>query len=489
MGKRQTSSTNALNSKAYGRTVSRILIASTEILPTLACPTVGGSQRTHALGEALRERGHDVVYSVPLEQLQGKNDVPQELLDTAHSEVDLGEIVKRVAPDVLLFAAPYLARFVQDSKVPTVMDLAANVELETAFASGENLADVLMGRLDQYRRGDLFILGSPRQLYWYSGFLMLSGIHVENDCFTVIPICCSPQQPPIPDRDELRFLCAGMFYPWQDPFKSLGDVLSTLEARGTGELHIFTGREHPGWKSISSQLIDPRAKLKESDRLSIRGVLPFGQAIDEWGKYSCAVDVMKPNLERLLANPMRTTTYLWLGIPVIISDFYWISDLVKKYDAGWLVNHNDEGAVKRIVDSIIDDPSILDQRAINAKRLVAEELTWDKHVDGLDEFCRAPRKLLKSANLVSIVAGELTRMYADHLAIAKEIGRVQGELEFWREKADGIEKELEDRDTEVAHLRKRIDDILNSRTWRTTQFLKHKLLRIAKDKPTDRRES
>ena len=78
--------------------------------------------------------GHDVVYSVPLEQLQGKNDVPQELLDTAHSEVDLEKIVERVSPDVLLFATPYLARFMQDIQVPAVMDLAANVELETAFA-------------------------------------------------------------------------------------------------------------------------------------------------------------------------------------------------------------------------------------------------------------------------------------------------------------------------------------------------------------------
>jgi len=469
--------------------MSKVLVVTTELLPTLPYPTVGGSQRTYALGEPLRQRGHDVVYSVPLEQLQGKDGVPQELLDVAHSEVDIEKIVERVSPDVLLFVAPYLARFVQNTQVPTVMDLAANVELEAAFASQENLADILMGRLDQYRKGDFFILGSPRQLYWYSAFLMLSGIHVENDYFAVIPICCSPEERRIPDRPGLRFLCAGMFYPWQDPFESLQDVLSTLEARQTGELHIFTGREHPGWKSISSQLKDPHVKLEESDRLSIKDVLPFSQAIDEWANYSCAVDVMKPNLERFLANPMRTTTYLWLGIPVIISDFYWISDTVRKYDAGWLVNHNDKGAVKRIVNSIIDDPSILDQRAINARRLVAEELTWDKHIDALDEFCRAPRKLPKSANLVSTVAGEIARMYAENLAIAKEIGRVQAEVDRCRDEANRIGKELEGRDSEVAYLKGRIDDILNSRTWRTVQFVKHKLLRIRKDKPKDQKEA
>ena len=460
--------------------MSKVLVATTELLPTLPYPTVGGSQRTFSLGEPLRRRGHDVVYSVPLEQLQGRADVPQELLDFAHSEVNIQEIVERVSPDVLLFTAPYLARFVQDIQIPVVMDLAANVGLETAFAPTENLSDVLMGRLDQYRKGDFFILGNPRQLYWYSAFLMLSGIHVENNCFAVIPICCSPEQRPIPDRAELRFLCAGMFYPWQDPFESLEDVLTTLETRNAGELHIYTGRQHPGWKSISSQLIDPLTRLKESDRLSIKDVLPFSQAIDEWASYSCAVDVMKPNLERYLANPMRTTTYLWLGIPVIISDFYWISDLIREYDAGWLVNHNDKGAVKRIVNSIIDDPSILALRAINARKLAADELTWDKHIDGLDEFCRAPRKLAKSGSLVSVVAGELTRMYAEQLAIGKAIGRAEVELEFWREKTARTEKEL-------AYLRGHIDDILNSRTWRTAQFVKHKLLRIRRDEPKDQK--
>ena len=43
----------------------RILIVTTEALPTSAGPSAGGGIRAHSLGEALREAGHEVIYSLP----------------------------------------------------------------------------------------------------------------------------------------------------------------------------------------------------------------------------------------------------------------------------------------------------------------------------------------------------------------------------------------------------------------------------------------
>ncbi len=468
--------------------MSKVLIVTTELIPSLPFPTVGGGQRAYSLGEGLKSKGHEVAYSLPREHLAGKEGAPEQLLELAHDLTDINDVVAKACPDVVLFTTSYLMRFFSGSSLPVVLDLAANIELEAMFTPGSNLADVLMGRLDQYTKADFFILGSPRQVPWYSPFWMLAGLRPEQEPYTIVPICCSPKLPPIPDRREISFISAGMFYPWQDPFDALQEVLSALDARQAGELAIFTGK-HPTWTDIHSRLIDPKSRLGDSQRLKIRGLLPFSEIASEWGMYSCAIDVMKPNLERRLANPMRTTTYLWLGIPVIISDFYGVSELVREYDAGWLVDPLEKGAVRRITLDILDNPDILRERAANAQRLVAEELMWDKHINALDEFCRAPRKLPKSANLVSIVAGELTRMYADHLTIAKEIGHIEGELEHCRDEANAIAKELEARGSEVAYLRGRIDDILNSRTWRTAQFVKHKLLRIRKDKPKDQKEA
>jgi len=468
--------------------MSKVLIVTTELIPSLPFPTVGGGQRAHSLGEGLKSKGHEVAYSLPREHLAGKEGAPELLLELAHDLTDIDDVVARACPDVVLFTTSYLMRFFSGSSQPVVLDLAANIELEAMFTPGSNLSDVLIGRLDQYAKADFFILGSPRQIPWYWPFWMLAGLSIEREPYTIVPICCSPKLPPIPDRQEISFISAGMFYPWQDPFDALREVLSALDVEQVGELAIFTG-EHPTWTDIHSRLIDPKSRLGDSERLKIRGLLPFSEIASEWGKCSCAIDVMKPNLERRLANPMRTTTYLWLGIPVIISDFYWVSELVREYDAGWLVDPLAEGAVRRITLDILRNPDILRERAANAQRLVAENLTWDRCVEGLDRFCKSPEKLAKSRTLIASVAGEIARSYAENLAVVKDIGRLEAELKFCWERVDRTEKELADRDQEVADLRGRIDDILNSRTWRTVQFVKHKLLRIKKDKPKDQKEA
>ncbi|HUT03513.1 MAG TPA: glycosyltransferase family 4 protein [bacterium] len=468
--------------------MAKVLIATTELIPSLPYPAVGGGQRAFSLGEGLRSRGHEVIYSLPMEHLRNKEGIPPDILQLAHSMTDIDAIVGQASPDVVIFTTAYLMRFYSACSVPAVLDLAANIELEATFTPGANPADVLMGRLDQYSKADLFILGSPRQIPWFSAFWMLAGLDLKEELYTVVPICCSPDLPPIPERRELSFISAGMFYPWQNPFDALQEVLSVLDDARSGELVIYTGK-HPTWAEIHSSLIDPRSRLGESEMLDVRGLLPFDKVVSEWGKCACAVDVMKPNLERRLANPMRTTTYLWLGIPVIISDFYWISELVKSYDAGWLVDPLEKGAVKKAVQEILRDPDVLRQRAANAQRLVAENLTWDRCVEGLDAFCRSPRKLRKSTSLVATVASEVARMSAEQVAAAKELGRVQEKLEVLREKADRAAEELKERNSEVKYLRGRIEAILNSRTWRTVQFVKHKLLRIKQRESRGQRES
>ena len=466
----------------------KVLIVTTELIPSLPYPSAGGGQRAHSLGEGLKSKGHEVAYSLPKEHLAGKEGAPEQLLELAHDLTDIDDVVARASPDVVLFTTSYLMRFFSGSSLPVVLDLAANIELEAMFTPGSNLDDVLMGRLDQYTKADFFILGSPRQVTWYTPFWMLAGLKLEQEPYTIVPICCSPKLPPIPARQEISFISAGMFYPWQDPFDALQEVLSALDVEQAGELAIFTGK-HPTWTDIHSRLIDPKSRLGDSQRLKIRGLLAFDEIVHEWGKYSCAIDVMKPNLERKLANPMRTTTYLWLGIPVIISDFYWVSELVREYEAGWLVDPSEEGAVHRITLDVLRNPGVLRERSANAQRLVAENLTWDRCVEGLDRFCKSPKKLAKSRTLIASVAGEIARLHAENLAIVKDIGRVEVELKFCLERVDRTEKELADRDQEVAYLRGRIDGILNSRTWRTTQFVKHKLLRVKKDKPKGRKEA
>jgi len=48
-----------------------------------------------------------------------------------------------------------------------------------------------------------------------------------------------------------------------------------------------------------------------------------------------------------------------------------------------------------VITQILDAPELAAKRGRNAQRLIQECLTWDKTIDPLDTFCRAPVKRQK----------------------------------------------------------------------------------------------
>ena len=80
-------------------------------------------------------------------------------------------------------------------------------------------------------------------------------------------------------------------------------------------------------------------------------------------------------------------------------------------------------------------------------------------------------------------------MSAEQVAAAKELGRMEVELRVLREEAERAHKELKERNAEVSHLKQRLGAVMNSRTWRTAHFVKHKLLRIRQRGSRGQKES
>ena len=90
-----------------------------------------------------------------------------------------------------------------------------------------------------------------------------------------------------------------------------------------------------------------------------------------------AIDVMRRNPERELAFTTRTVEYLWCGLPVIYHDYAELSDYIREYEAGWIVNPEDRDAIVSVINDIFDHPEQIIERSKNAERLVREQLTWD----------------------------------------------------------------------------------------------------------------
>jgi hypothetical protein len=145
-----------------------------------------------------------------------------------------------------------------------------------------------------------------------------------------------------------------------------------------------------------------------------------------------AVDVMQRNSERELAFTTRTVEYLWCGVPVLYHDYAELSDYIREYEAGWLVNPEDADAVRHTLRHIFDHPEEVAARSRNAQRLVRERLTWDNTITPLDSFVRLPRMRWHPPRAQSAVAhGMDEARYL--LGVAWNLLRQKGPATLWRE--------------------------------------------------------
>ena len=109
-------------------------------------------------------------------------------------------------------------------------------------------------------------------------------------------------------------------------------------------------------------------------------MLPYEQFTSLMSGADVAFDLMDWNLERQLAVTIRTTTYLWAGLPVIYNDYADLGRLIHQYDAGWLVKPGDNEALETVLNIIYNDPQTVAKKAKNAQLLARNEFSWDRAV-------------------------------------------------------------------------------------------------------------
>jgi hypothetical protein len=138
-------------------------------------------------------------------------------------------------------------------------------------------------------------------------------------------------------------------------------------------------------------------QLATMPSVQMSGLLPHDALVERYTRAHVAVDVMQPNAERQLAVPSRTVHYMWCGLPVIHAAFSEVAAVIREYEAGWVVRHDDPDGLRAVVTSILADPAEAQRRGENAARLARERFTWDVTVDALDRFVRDPD--LRSARM------------------------------------------------------------------------------------------
>src|SRR5919202_5476820 len=390
--------------------MTRVLVLASEVVPLSGLPTNGGGLRGWTLARGRECAGFDVTLLFPRHALDDLGTrVAPEAREAAllHTFVwdEVGGAVARQAPDVVVCCSWLLAARLGPCPVPLAVDVAGPVLRDFLYQAPEKGVALAPRKPIGLGHADFVTCAGKRQRAYFYPWLLLAGFDPDALATRVatVPISTAPPratgmggQRAARDggADEgPRIIFAGTVLPWQDPVGPLATLLDTLERRGRGRLDVYAV-EHPIHSQGAAWYGWLRARARDHPRLTLHegGPLPYEQLLARYAEADLAFDLFARNPERELAFSTRTVDYLAAGLPVLCGDYAELSDLIARYDAGFVVDPADPAAVAAAVERAIDDPPGLAARGANARRLAAERLRWDRTVEPLARWCAAPAR-------------------------------------------------------------------------------------------------
>jgi len=393
----------------------RVLVISSDILPYPGLPTVGSGLRAWGLGQGLKSRGHEVIFSMPKAAVIGREEVvPTEVAQLAWEPGTLLSVIHAVEPDVVVVCNwPILDAIPTHLLgIPVILDQHGPHLLEREYQKFGDPEGNTQSKLRTLRKADFFTCAGKKQMAYFQTWLKRAGwtereIHQRT---AAIPISLSPNLPERNPQNEIAFVYGGVFLPWQNPSTSLSTLVEILDRRKTGKLYFFGGK-HPVYTVDSGIFESLLSRLQESPHVIAPGMVSHEDLIAKYTMAHVAIDVMERNPERELAFTTRTVEYLWCGLPVIYNNYAELSDYIREYNAGWIVDPEDSEAIAAVINEIFEHPEQVVERSRNAQRLVREQLNWEQTIAQLDRFIRRPsRRHCPILNPSTVLLAELDRL-------------------------------------------------------------------------------
>ena len=371
--------------------VRRVLVISPDVLPLEGLPTTGAGLRAWGIGQGLRSRGFEVVFSMPRAALAAYPGVPADIAEMAWDERNMPAVVHASGAAVVVACGWPLLEQLGECPRPVALDFHGPHLLERTIQSHLDIDTNIRSKLACIARADFYTCAGDRQRSYFIPWLLMAGVPYRDDIITQVPVSLSSDLPPR-SAEALEgpvFVYGGVFLPWQDPSLALTVLVEELEEAGRGRLELYGGK-HPFIPLDTRRFEALVQRLETSARVSVHGMVDHNRLIQAYGAASVALDVMSRNPERELAFTTRTVEYLWCGLPVIYNNYADLAHLIRDFDAGWTVDPKNAEEIRRAVRAAIREPDLIMRKASNARRLVTERLTWSTAIEPLVAFCAEP---------------------------------------------------------------------------------------------------
>ncbi|HEX9888131.1 MAG TPA: glycosyltransferase [Nitriliruptorales bacterium] len=267
----------------------------------------------------------------------------------------------------------------------------------------------------QLQRGDFFLCASDKQRDFWLGHLTGAGrlnpANYDYDpdlrgLLSVVPFGLPPE-PPVQERhaikgaidgiedDDIVAIWGGGIYNWFDPVTLIEAVARAAEEEPRLKL-FFLGTAHPNPDIPKMRRASDAYRAAES--LGVLDKHVFFN--DGWVDYEQRADYLLDadfgvsthflHVETELSFRTRILDYLWASLPIVGTEGDSLSRMVREHDLGEVVKAEDVDDLTAALLAMCQPERRAAARA-NIEEL-APTMTWERVLEPLMSFCRAPRR-------------------------------------------------------------------------------------------------
>jgi glycosyltransferase involved in cell wall biosynthesis len=261
----------------------------------------------------------------------------------------------------------------------------------------------------QLSRGDFFLCSSEEQRLFYLGFLAALGrvnprrLEMDPDLAGLIapvpfgvPEELPPHRPLLePRAPGERRLLFGALYDWYDPWTLLDalELLAPEPQAGPAAAWTLLLIRHPDPAGTPQRLmrrVEERCRERGwwGTRVRVLDWVPAERRYDLLRDVDLLVAPHRPSLETRLSMRTRFLDALGAGLPVVTSEGGTLSRLLREEGAGWVVPPGDARALAAALEEALAEPA----RHAAGAAVLARRFAWDRALEPLVAFCRAPRR-------------------------------------------------------------------------------------------------
>jgi len=114
--------------------------------------------------------------------------------------------------------------------------------------------------------------------------------------------------------------------------------------------------------------------LKNKGKIEYLGSLKRDDALKKMSEFQIGIAPSTEDITRKVACPIKVFDYMSVGLPVLTPNVGEWSEIVKKYNCGIVIEHNEPSEYLKALDRI--DENLWNEMSHNCKKLIMEKYNW-----------------------------------------------------------------------------------------------------------------